>query len=191
MEMKKLLESLQECGMDMPPAPMQQGTPVSMNVSINASGKDHVADLIDMMKNAGMGGAAPVSQDMMPIRTDIERLRSIVDGPKDDEPMMKLPAPEEMEMEDEVEEEGYENEPEEAYGDLSDAIPDGDDLHRKKKAYAKAQDGDNAMAVESIKDQLYAMLSEKKATEGRGRGKKKTEEELTAEGRGRGRGKKK
>ena len=36
-------------------------------------------------------------------------------------------------------------------------------INRKKKAYKAAQDGDNAIAVESIKDQLYAMLSEKKA----------------------------
>ena len=28
--------------------------------------------------------------------------------------------------------------------------------------FKKAQDGDNAMAVENIKDQLYAMLAEKK-----------------------------
>jgi hypothetical protein len=143
MEMKKLLESLEECGMDMPPAPMDKGNPVSMNVSLNASGKEHVEDLIDMMKNAGMGGAKEVDADMMPMRTDMERLRSIVDGPK-----MKLPAPEEMDMEDDIEEEGYDNEPEEQYGSVDDVIMSGDDLHKKKKAYAKAQDGDNAMAVE-------------------------------------------
>jgi hypothetical protein len=39
----------------------------------------------------------------------------------------------------------------------------GDDLHKKKKAFAKAQDGDNAMAVESIKAQLMKALAEKKA----------------------------
>ena len=87
--MKKLLESLEECGMDMPPAPMDKGNPVSMNVSLNASGKEHVEDLINMMKNAGMGGAKEVGADMMPMRTDMERLRDIVDGPK-----MALPAPE-------------------------------------------------------------------------------------------------
>ena len=138
--MKKLLESLEECGMGMPPAPeMDRGNPVSMNVSLNASGKEHVEDLINMMKNAGMGGAKEVGADMMPMRTDMERLRDIVDGPK-----MKLPAPEEMDME----EEGYDNEPDEQYGSVDDAIMSGDDLHKKKKAYAKAQDGDNAMAVE-------------------------------------------
>jgi hypothetical protein len=90
MDMKKLLESLDECGaMEdgmppmAPPMPRDDGDPVSMNVSLNARGKEHVADLIDMMKNAGLKDAEPVSQEMMPMRTDIERLRDIVDGPKD------------------------------------------------------------------------------------------------------------
>ena len=152
--MKKLLESLAECGMDMPPAPMDKGNPVSMNVSLNASGKEHVEDLINMMKNAGMAGAKEVGADMMPMRTDMERLRSIVDKPK-----MKLPAPEAAE--EEIEE--YDNEPDEQYGSVDDVIISGDDLHKSKKAYAKAQDGDNAMAVEAIKAQLMAALEEKKA----------------------------
>jgi hypothetical protein len=89
MDMKKLLESMDhielEGGMPMVPpmAPEDKGNPVTMNVSMNASGKEHVADLIDMMKNAGMDGAKEISPDMMPIRTDMERLRGIVDGPKD------------------------------------------------------------------------------------------------------------
>ena len=74
-----------EGGMPMVPpmAPEDKGNPVTMNVSMNASGKDHVADLIDMMKNAGMDGAKELTPDMMPPRQDMERLRDIVDGPKD------------------------------------------------------------------------------------------------------------
>lgn len=49
MEMKKLLESLDECGMNempgmppaMPPQEVDKGNPVSMNVSINASVHRH------------------------------------------------------------------------------------------------------------------------------------------------------
>lgn len=41
-------------------------------------------------------------------------------------------------------------------------------LNREKKMYAKAQDGDNAMAVESIKDMLYRALAEKKSKKGDG-----------------------
>jgi len=88
--MKKLIESMdriEECGgMDeggmMPPMGGHEGSPVSMNVSLNASGKDHVADLIDMMKNAGLGDAKPAADAMMPMRMDMERLRDVVDGPK-------------------------------------------------------------------------------------------------------------
>lgn len=138
------------------PAPEEKGNPVTMSVSLNASGKDHVADLLGMMKNAGMSAAEPVSAKMLSPRMDMERLASIVGEPQDEAEM--------EEVEDEIEVEGdYANEPDPEYGDMSDAIPDGNDLNRKKKAYAKAQDGDNAMAVEAIKATLMAALQEKKA----------------------------
>ena len=78
----QLNESIIECG-DMPPAPMEmdRGNPVSINVSMNASGKEHVEDLLDMMKKAGLGGAEEVKPDMMPMRHDMEKFRSMVDGP--------------------------------------------------------------------------------------------------------------
>ena len=158
------LDQINECppmeGGMMPPAPEQhEGNPVTVNVSMNASGKEHVADLLDMMKNAGLGGAEPVSAKTLSPRMDMERLSAMMD-----EPDMEADEPEMEEVEDEIEVEGdYANEPDAQYGDMSDAIPDGNDLNRKKKAYAKAQDGDNAMAVEAIKAQLMAALSEKKA----------------------------
>lgn len=67
---------------------------------------------------------------------------------------------EELATEDDLEE--YANEPDPQYGDTSDAIPDGNDLNRKKKAYPATQDGDNPMAVETVKQRLMAALSEKK-----------------------------
>jgi len=236
MDMKKLIESMdhiEECGMtEMPaiaaPAPEQhEGNPVTVNVNMNASGKEHVADLLDMMKNAGLGGAEPVSAKTLSPRMDMERLRDVVDGPKpngdidfdldrDGRPDMQLsknlPSPEESVEEgqfdgqsredllklkaraeadlkklagadnfhdetqmmmaqqyvDDINDalakmgEGYANEPDAQYGDMSDAIPDGNDLNRKKKAYAATQDGDNPMAVEAIKATLMAALQEKK-----------------------------
>ena len=167
MNMKKLIESMdriEECGMtEMPampaslPAPEQhEGNPVSVNINMNASGKEHVADLLDMMKNAGLGGAEPVSAKMLSPRMDMERLSAMMGEPGDE--------PEMEEVEDEIEVEGdYANEPDPEYGDMSDAIPDGNDLNRKKKAYAATQDGDNPMAVEAIKATLMAALQEKKA----------------------------
>jgi hypothetical protein len=152
MEMKKLLESLEECGMNemppmAPPVERHEGSPVSMNVNINASGKEHVEDLLSMMKNAGLQQAAPVDAKMLSPRMDMERLRDLVDGP-------------EMEEEEIEAEEGYENEPEVTIGDIEDVTPDGDDLHRSKDRKAIRT---NDPALESIKDSLYAALSEKKA----------------------------
>jgi hypothetical protein len=103
MNMKKLIESMdriEECGMTempamAPPAPeMDKGNPVTVNVSMNASGKEHVADLLDMMKNAGLGDAAPAADAMMSPRMDMERLSGIMGEPEDglDDREMNLPA---------------------------------------------------------------------------------------------------
>ena len=190
-DIKKLMESLDainECppGMDeggMPPmaslpAPEDKGNPVTMNVSLNASGKEHVEDLINMMKNAGMNDAKEVGQDMMPMRMDMERLRGIVDEPKDEDlEMEEAPCEECGESPcscDEVEE--WANSPEGVEGDEDYRDQDymtnmmGDDLHKKKGAYKAAQDGDNAMAVEAIKAQLMAALQEKKKPDADGDG---------------------
>ena len=305
--MKKLIESMdhiEECGMAegpmgmAPPAPeMDKGNPVTVNVSMNASGKEHVADLLDMMKNAGLGDAAPAADAMMSPRMDMERLSGIMGEPADglDDKAMSLPAPDDiegsedesyanemdgledelaadmdegqfkremtddaqqmdlidfvdkysdygeeeasamwddmneeaaadMDMDDEEEDlaadmdmddeeaetedmsgEGtytikvkgkdmgsqnelariaqlsgvaapqemeteasgdYENEPDEQYSDLSAVIPDGDDLHKKKKTHPATAGGDNPMAIENIKAALYAALTEKKMSEG-------------------------
>ncbi len=193
---KQLNESaVAECGMPMPPANEPVGNPVTMSITLNASGKDHVADLISMMKNAGLQDAQPVSAAMMPMRMDMEKFRDIVDTSP------KIPG------------EGADNTPKEEYMDTEELMAGGDDLHhekrpsdirvkdpsiagdieewsntpdgsdgeeryadhntmlrdlsgginREKKMYKKAQDGDNAMAVETIKQRLVKALAEKKA----------------------------
>jgi len=73
-----------------------------------------------------------------------------------DEPSM-MPAPEEVEMED------YDNEPEEEYMDTVDMLPSGDDLHRQKDMKA-IRVKDPAVETASIKDRLWAALTEKKST---------------------------
>jgi hypothetical protein len=240
---------------------------------MNASGKEHVADLLDMMKNAGLGDAAPAADAMMSPRMDMERLSGIMGEPADglDDKEMNLPAiadldggedesyanemddidadvdegavknamiddaetmdkedfcekymsqgmdraeceehwnsmneaeTEDMsgegtytikvkgknmdsqnelarlaglptnEVDDEVEEADgdYENEPDEQYSDLSAVIPDGDDLHKMKKAHPATAGGDNPMAIENIKAALYAALTEKKKPDADGDG---------------------
>ena len=264
--MKKLLESLNECGMEQMPG-QESGAPVSMNISLNASGKEHVADLVAMMKNAGMAGAEEVTPDAMPMRHDMESFRGMVDGPEGPEgpesssstmpaiapemngedmdeetltdawssedaqeletlhgllmsaaegdrraaaqfedyidngfqdadgspldgsrirqKMMKMDKDRQIKMihelirdgqrqdtddtdvsmkKGEMGLEGYDNEPDEEYQDTNYMTKDiSGGLNREKKAYAKAQDGDNAMAVETIKAQLLRALNEKKA----------------------------
>jgi len=252
------MDHIEECGMVdegpmgmAPPAmapEMDKGNPVTVSVSMNASGKDHVADLLDMMKNAGLGSAEVVGAPSLGMRGDMEKFRSAMDDdPKipgdaaagdsltdeelateDADPIMSMIAKFEdamdkemgyygsvdaakvgmllkqgkvedaagemadamadqdggsdkfdivmqtaqdyiedymanMETEAEDDLEEYANEPDPQYGDMSDAIPDGNDLNRKKKAYPATQDGDNPMAVENIKATLMAALAEKKA----------------------------
>lgn len=186
MNMKKLIESIDVAqeGLPMPmpsTAPeMDKGNPVTMNVSMNASGKEHVADLIDMMKNAGMEGAKEVDADIMPMRRDMERLRDIVKGPDMDKDMDDLKpgiqdepcdncgkqhvgassCMDDVETDDEAVSE-YENEPDEKYSAIDDVINSGDDLHKTKAAHPATAGGDNPMALQDeIKEKLAARLKE-------------------------------
>lgn len=187
--MKKILESIEqvnECPPEMNEHPMpgampamDQGQPVTMNVNMSASGAEHVEDLINMMKNAGLGGAKEVSADMMPMRTDMERLRAIVDEPGDEDPNEELAVeaegcgcneggdctcPPDCPDCDCAATEGYVNEPDEEYKDHEYMTKDlSGGINREKKQYKAAQPGDNAMAMEEIKAALYAALAEKKA----------------------------
>ena len=94
--MRKLIESV-DAGiategpmgspmMTPPMPPEDKGNPVTVNVSMNASGKEHVADLLDMMKNAGLGGAEEVSVKTLSPRMDMEKFRDIVDTDGDSMP---------------------------------------------------------------------------------------------------------
>jgi hypothetical protein len=159
-------EQLAECPPEMSEMPtmaapeQHEGNPVTMSVNLNASGAEHVQDLINMMKNAGMGDAKPAADAMMPMRQDMERLAAMMDEPGDEDPNEELEP-----VDDEVEEyanspDGVEGDPE--YSDHEKMTRDlSGGINREKKAYAKAQDGDNAMAVEAIKAKLMAALGEK------------------------------
>ena len=164
-DMKSILESIQQVTeaplpvptASMPPAtmpPKDDGDPVSVNVSMNARGTDHVKDLLDLMKAAGLGDAEQATDKMISPRMDMERLSAMMDEPGEEiEP-----------TEDEVDaEEGYDNEPEEEYRDTQYMTKDlSGGINREKNQYKAAQRGDNAMAVESIKGRLLQALAEKK-----------------------------
>jgi hypothetical protein len=65
-------------------------------------------------------------------------------------------------MEDDVEEAGYDNSPEEDYKDHQYMTRDlSGGINREKQAYAAAQDGDNAMAVEELQSALRDALMAK------------------------------
>jgi len=144
--------NLDECG-PMPSMPQQQGTPVSMNVTLNASGEQHVQELLRMMQLAGAKQAAPVADMHV--------------GPSNDHDdmihMMQLASEEAVEDTSEYDEvvAEWDNTPEEEYKDHNYMTQDlSGGINRSKKAYAKAQDGDNAMAVEAIKSDLRKALEE-------------------------------
>jgi len=170
-QMKSILESLskitavEECGGMMPPmSPKSEGTPVSMNVSMNASGKENISDLIALLKNAGMEDSKPMKALMLPPVND---MHSGMDHMHDEMEPEGL----EDQVDDMVDE--WDNEPDEEYKDDNYMIHDlAGGINRPKKHYAKAQDGDNAMAVESsIKQKLWAALQEKKQVDQNNDGK--------------------
>lgn len=213
--MKAILESInkvqaapiEECGDNMMasqemPMSSQGGQPVT--ISVTASGKENVNDLMDLIKLAGgnaeqhvdmpMAHDAHIDTDSHNVsgqEMDMATMRSIMSAGDDREEA-------EADAEDEVEE--WSNSPEGSEGEeqyidheyMTRDLSGG--LNREKpKGAERVKDP----AVESIKEQLWAALTEKKTTEGRGRGKKKlkasrgNEDIKTTEGRGKGRGKKK
>ena len=187
----------------------------SMNVSMTADNASEVADLMKLLKNAGMDDAKPVGDIMAPPMSPMSMeppmpsdnmsdfVKMVDRGEKQDLPGdSSCSVCGDSHEEDSCSEEydaivdEWDNSPEEEYKDVSAVIPDGNDLHKSKSSHRAAAGGDNAMAVEaSIKEQLWAALNEKKAdiktTEGRGKvmaGRGRGKDKLMA---GRGRGKKK
>jgi hypothetical protein len=150
------------------PAPENQGNPVTASITLNASGMEHVADLMRLMQQAGLEKAGPPPAPTMPMRADMENLRDKMNG-------LEGPPREETALDDDVRDSGIEewdNEPEEEYQDHNYMLDDlAGGLNKPKKMYKPAAQGDNPMAVEdedddvreSIKDRLYNLLSEKKA----------------------------
>lgn len=210
--MKAILESInkvqeapiEECGDNMMasqemPMSSQGGQPVT--VSVTASGKENVNDLMDLIKLAG--GNADAHDHLPMVQHDEPEMDMPEKGQEMDMATMRAimsagDEREEAEAEDEVEEwsnSPLDSEGEEQYIDHEYMTRDlSGGLNREKpKGAERVKDP----AVESIKEQLWAALTEKKTTEGRGRGKKKlkasrgNEDIKTTEGRGKGRGKKK
>lgn len=130
-----LSESLMdECG-DMPmPGAMghsDQTDSVTMNISMNGSGKGGIKDLMDILKN---------------IEGDDQGGEIVIGGEISD---MEHPF-------DEV----YANEPDTEVQPLDAAMPTGNDLSSKGQEAPKVNGGGNPMAMESLKSQLDRLYQE-------------------------------
>ena len=155
----------------------------SMNISMNGNDATEVAELVKLLQNAGMPQAGPVADIPMPPskqlptphdhahdgHDDMKSMISLMGG-EEDAPCGEDCGCESCAADESIDE--WDNSPEEEYSDVSAVIPDGNDLNKSKKPYPAVDGGDNAMALESIKETLWAALQEKATTEGRGRGKK-------------------
>lgn len=142
----------------------------SMNISINGDSAAEVAELAGILKNAGMdthshsNDMAPKASEMPPMPMD----------PHDDMvskmSMMDEPAPDDSGcgMEEEtVEEDGWDNSPEEAYADHQTMTQDLSGGINRRKPQGAIRVKDPAVALEtSIRERLWAALNEK-VTEGK------------------------
>jgi len=166
--MKDLLQKLTDLentldSMDPTPKEVKQiNEAASMSINMSGETADDVARLVQIMRDGGAPDAGEMKPDMMPPMgpPDMGKMRDLVkmappidmDGPPDMPGMDKgddKDAIMGMDMEDDVEEAGYDNSPEEDYKDHQYMTKDlSGGINREKKAYAAAQDGDNAMAVE-------------------------------------------
>ena len=174
--MKDLLQKLTDLeatldSMDSPKEVKQINEAANMSINMSGENADEVARLVDIMRGGGAPDPKPMAPDMMPM----DKMRDLVkmgpppgmddmpkgDDDKDKDAIMGM----DMGMEDDVEEAGYDNSPEEDYKDHQYMTKDlSGGINREKQAYAKAQDGDNAMAVEelqaALRDALMTKMSE-------------------------------
>jgi len=171
-EMKTILESFYDVAAE-GSAPQQLDEIASVTMSGDSA--DEVAQLVKLMNDAGAPEAAPVGAQPTTMLEPTPCGAS--DGPPDMPPKADMITPKMMDDFDSAEEviqDEYANEPDERYDDHGKMTHDlSGGLNRQKGAYAAAQDGDNAMAVESkLKEELSKMLkqkmSEKKDQDGDG-----------------------
>lgn len=137
--------AIEECGGMMGMGGMPPTPPVTMNVSMNASGSGSIRDLLDILtgKMSGDGDAVQGPKGVV----------IGVDKPEDDGPeslMKKIGV--------DVDEK-FDNEPEEEYKDVQAVIPTGDDLASKGKEAPKVNGGGNPMQ-EALKSRLSDLYNE-------------------------------
>lgn len=118
-----------------------QTPPVSMNVNLTAQGVDQIKELMALINGAQSSRMSEPMDLSMPAAADSSKCAS--GGLAD---MMKLAG--------QAEKESFANAPDEVVSGIDAVIPSGDDMHRSKRMFKKANGGDNAMAIESIRQML-------------------------------------
>ena len=140
----------------------------SMNISMTGDDAGQVAQMMDIMRNAGMNPTKVSDKPLAP-RMDMEKHMKAL-GAMDDDPNIpgRDDVPGDMDLKagpgcgmedaesDETAVEGdYANSPEEDYAPYTDVIKGGTDLNKSKKSYPKVAGGDNPMALkDKIKEEL-------------------------------------
>jgi hypothetical protein len=153
MDMKKLISVVTESAvneqpLDMPMVPPQPTTPpVTMNMSLNAQGVEQIKELLKMMADASDEGKEEMPMPTVGMDAPLAIAPKEKDGGMDDLKAL-------MKMAGTPEKEEYANEPDEKYSDIKAALPSGNDLHKEKRMFKKANGGDNAMAIESVRQML-------------------------------------
>ena len=158
-----------ECGMPPMMGGMPSSPPVTMNVSVNASGTENIRDLLDLLKGGDMmGGDDAVSGPVGAVLS----IGGEEEHGEEESPMDRLTrddderGEEDGEMfgdEEEVEIEEYANSPEEEYAGDEVTKMKGNDLHSHGGNEApKVNGGGNPYTVtsESLKSQLHNLYQE-------------------------------
>ena len=153
--MKKILESfnkVQECGMEgMEMA--QSSSPASISITATGESGDEVARMIAMLGAKEAPASQPDMKQMVKLPMEPEM---------DAQPCPICGKVHSMGEEECGVEEEWDNAPDEEYSDHKKMTHDlSGGINRRKKSYAAAQPGDNAMAVESLKQQLSAEWKKK------------------------------
>lgn len=148
MDMKKILSVISEEPLPIaaPAAAPMPEPPVTMNMNLNAQGVDQIKDLLKLISTVSPEKEEP---EMPVVGIDAPIAVSTNDKKDTDTSMKDL-----MKLAGTPEKEEYANEPDEMIGDLDDVIRPGNDLHKEKRMYKKANGGDNAMAIESVREML-------------------------------------
>lgn len=178
MDFKAILEKMaeldagkvsEECGMPMStPSPTPPTAPPSMSINLNAQGLDNIESLMKLINKVNpVASGGNTGEPTLPMVTTMPSMASLRDKVMSKEPMPLADNDIDPTQDDDPEEEAFGNAPDGApepeIKPMSAAVPNGDDLHRKKGQYPATQLGDNPMAVESIKAQLEALLAEIKS----------------------------